>query len=97
MKNHEELKQLTNMAALSLSDIEAEKLFNDIRNISQYLAEKLSGLDTRNTEPMVHVSDITNVFRDDNESDPLKREELLSNAPETVNGCFAVPKIIEAI
>ena len=56
--------------------------------------EKLNELDTTNVEPLSHVMDITNVFREDETRPSLPREKALGNAPDRSEKFFKVPKVI---
>jgi aspartyl-tRNA(Asn)/glutamyl-tRNA(Gln) amidotransferase subunit C len=44
---------------------------------------------------MSHVLDVTNVFRDDEVEARIDREQALEPAPETDDGYFQVPQVIE--
>jgi aspartyl-tRNA(Asn)/glutamyl-tRNA(Gln) amidotransferase subunit C len=45
-------------------------------------------------EPTAHVIQVGNVIREDRVCDSIPLKETLSNAPETDEGFFKVPKII---
>ncbi len=55
----------------------------------------LSDIDTENTERMVHVMPVLTVVRDDAVSQPFSREELQAGAPETDEGYWCVPRVLE--
>ena len=79
------------LAKLSLSDEEKENAKKDMGAMLDYI-DKLSKLDTDNVEPMSHVFDVSNVFREDEVVDAGMREALLSNAPEVKDDMYMVPK-----
>ena len=79
------------LAKLSLSDEEKENAKKDMGAMLDYI-DKLSELDTDNVEPMSHVFDVSNVFREDEVVDAGMREALLSNAPEVKDDMYMVPK-----
>lgn len=89
-----DIKYVANLARLNLSEKESEKLIVDLQSIISYV-DKLNELDVSNVEPMNHVMDVENVFREDKVEKSYDREEILKNAPETDSGCFRVPKIVE--
>ena len=60
-------------------------------NMLDYI-DTLNELDTEGVEPMSHVFPINNVFREDVVTNGDDREEILSNAPESKDGAFVVPK-----
>ena len=57
--------------------------------------EALALIDTTNTERMVHVMPIMTVVREDIASQPFSREDLQAAAPETDEGYWCVPKVVE--
>jgi aspartyl-tRNA(Asn)/glutamyl-tRNA(Gln) amidotransferase subunit C len=81
------------LARLTFSDSEKEKLTSELNEILRYM-EQLNALDTDNVEPLLHVIDYGNVFRDDALQPGLDREQALANAPSRNNLFFKVPKVI---
>jgi aspartyl-tRNA(Asn)/glutamyl-tRNA(Gln) amidotransferase subunit C len=65
----------------------------DLNTILEYM-EQLNELDTSNVEPLSHVIEMTNVFREDVLRPGLTREEALRNAPAKTAKFFKVPKVI---
>ena len=57
--------------------------------------DKLNELDTTGVEPLLHMSDNINVFRDDEVAGMISREEALKNAPMHDEQFFKVPKVIK--
>ncbi len=82
------------LARLELSIEEEQLLTEQIDKILQYM-EKLSEIDTSDVEPLAHVVDIVNGFREDKIIHQPSTDALLSNAPERQGNFFKVPKIIE--
>ena len=82
------------LTKLSLSEEEKEKAKEDLTNILGYI-ETMNEVDTTAIEPMSHVFDITNVFREDIITNQEDRENMLANAPKQKDGCFLVPKTVE--
>ncbi len=95
MKISEETVQyVAALAKLTLSEEEKEKAAKDLDHILEYI-ETMNGLDTEGVEPMSHVLPLQNVFREDVVTNQNQREELLKNAPKSLDGSFAVPKTVE--
>ena len=90
----EEVGRVATLARLSLQDEEKERYAKQLDQIWSYI-EKLNELDTDGVEPTSHSSSIKNPMREDEVKESLSQEAALSNAPETEQGCFKVPKIIE--
>ena len=55
----------------------------------------LDAIDTSDVERMVHVMPIMTVVREDVVSQPFSREDLQAAAPETDEGYWCVPKVME--
>lgn len=90
----EEVKRVAALARLELSPAEEEALTQQLDKILQYM-EKLNQLDSTNVEPLAHVVDIVNAFREDRVVNRSTPDTLLANAPEKESDFFKVPKIIE--
>ncbi|MDD7112899.1 MAG: Asp-tRNA(Asn)/Glu-tRNA(Gln) amidotransferase subunit GatC [Lachnospiraceae bacterium] len=82
------------LAKLELSEEEKEQAKKDMANMLDYI-DTLNELDTSGVEPMSHVFPINNVFREDVVTNGDDREEILSNAPESKDGAFVVPKTFD--
>ncbi len=78
------------LAKLDLSGEEKEQAKKDMEDMLDYI-DKLGELDTDNVEPMSHVFDVTNVFREDVVTGTDDRENMLKNAPEKKDGMYVVP------
>lgn len=90
----EEVQRVAALARLSFSPQEEELLTQQLDKILQYF-EKLNELSTENVEPLAHVIDLVNGFREDKIVHDPATDKLLSNAPAKENNFFKVPKIIE--
>ena len=58
-------------------------------------AASLEAIDTADVERMVHVMPILTVVREDVVSQPYSREDLQRGAPETDEGYWCVPRVVE--
>jgi aspartyl-tRNA(Asn)/glutamyl-tRNA(Gln) amidotransferase subunit C len=81
------------LARLSFTDEEKATLVAQLNQILAYM-EQLNRLETGDVEPLSHVVDLSNVFRDDVLRASLPREEILKNAPAHTEKFFKVPKVI---
>lgn len=82
------------LARLELSDSEREEYSKQLNDIIEYV-EKINELDTSNVKPADHITDVSNVFRDDVVTGSMDRRGIEQNAPQFADGFFVVPKIIE--
>ena len=90
----EEVEHVANLARLTFSEAEKEKLAEQLAEILGYI-EQLNELDTKDVEPTSHAIPVKNVVRPDVVNPSLTQDEALSNAPSNVDGLFEVPKIVE--
>jgi aspartyl-tRNA(Asn)/glutamyl-tRNA(Gln) amidotransferase subunit C len=89
-----DVKYVANLARLSLTEAEEQKLGAQLDGILGYI-EKLKEVDVSNVEPTAHAFPLVNVWRADEIKPGLTNEEALQNAPSKANGLFVVPKIVE--
>lgn len=78
------------LAKLELSGEEKEQAKKDMGRMLDYI-DKLNELDTTGVEPMSHVFQKQNVFREDVVTNGDDSENMLKNAPEEKDGMFVVP------
>ena len=88
-----DVEHIAELARLEFSQEEKEKFTHQLNDILKYV-EKLNELDTTNVEPLSHVIDLKNVFREDEVVPSLPTEEALKNAPAKKDTLFKVPKVI---
>ena len=81
------------LAKLELSDSEKEAAKADMEKMLDYI-DTLNELDTTVIEPMSHVFQVSNVFREDVVTNGDSREEMLANAPQRKDDSFEVPRTI---
>ena len=88
----EQLQHVASLARLKLTDEELKKL--NLEAVIEF-ANKLSELDTQKEMPTNHISEIHNVFREDEVKPSFDRDDILKNAPAKARGCVLVPKVVE--
>ena len=88
--------KVAHLARLKLSDAELDLFTTQLGQVLGYV-ELLNELNTDGVEPIAHVADIANVFRDDELKPSLPRAAALSNAPKTDGKFFVVPQILEEV
>ena len=57
--------------------------------------EQLNEVNTENVEPLSNISSSILPKREDVSNDTNSSEEILENAPDKLEGFFAVPKVVE--
>ncbi|MCR4989926.1 MAG: Asp-tRNA(Asn)/Glu-tRNA(Gln) amidotransferase subunit GatC [Lachnospiraceae bacterium] len=82
------------LAKLELNEAQKEAAKRDMGSMLDYI-DKLGELDTDGIEPMSHVFDVKNVWREDVVTNGDDRENILKNAPGEKDGMFEVPKTFD--
>jgi aspartyl-tRNA(Asn)/glutamyl-tRNA(Gln) amidotransferase subunit C len=89
-----DVEYVAGLAQLELDDSAKERLVDEMSGILAYM-DKLNELDTADVEPMMHVLEVSNVFREDEVRPSMPREEALRNAPKDDGEYFVVPRILD--
>lgn len=82
------------LAKLELSGEEKETAKKDMDRMLDYI-DKMNELDTTGVEPLSHLFQVDNVFREDVVTGGDDRDRILKNAPEQKDGAFKVPKTVD--
>lgn len=90
----QDVEYVASLAQLNLDDAAKARMLEDMGKILGYI-EKLNELDTEGVEPMMHVLDLANVYREDIVQPSLDHDLALKNAPNTDGSYFLVPRILE--
>lgn len=92
--DRETLRRLEMLNQLRLTEAQKADVIAFFENREKDL-EGLASIDTSATERMVHVMPIMTVVREDVVSQTFSREALQAGAPETDEGYWCVPKVME--
>ncbi|GIM46378.1 aspartyl/glutamyl-tRNA(Asn/Gln) amidotransferase subunit C [Collibacillus ludicampi] len=90
----EQVEHVANLARLALDEKEKEQLTQQLNKILEY-ANQLQELDVEDVPPTSHVLPLKNVLREDKARTWLTNEEALANAPDSADGQFRVPAVLE--
>lgn len=88
-----DVEHIARLAKLEFNEEEKEKFTHQLNSILAYVGQ-LNKLDTSNVEPLSHVIEHGNVFREDVVKPGLGQEGALKNAPAKTKKFFKVPKVI---
>ncbi|MBQ9761002.1 MAG: Asp-tRNA(Asn)/Glu-tRNA(Gln) amidotransferase subunit GatC [Clostridia bacterium] len=88
------LRRLEMLNQLSLTEAQKEDVISFFADREAELVT-LEAIDTSETERMVHVMPIMTVVREDVVMQPFAREDLQRSAPETDEGYWCVPRVVE--
>jgi aspartyl-tRNA(Asn)/glutamyl-tRNA(Gln) amidotransferase subunit C len=92
--DHESLKKIAHLAKLHIKPEEEAALLASMDSVLTWM-EQLNEIDTQNVEPLTHIMEEVNNWREDKGSNSLSREEALANAPSKNSTYIMVPKVIE--
>lgn len=89
------VKRLATLSRLRIPEENMDEMVGEITKIIGWV-EQLSNVDTDGIVPMNSVvEDMTLPERKDVVTDGNIRDQILANAPETMDGYFLVPKMVE--
>ena len=86
--------RVANLARISIPDEELENVAKELSNIIGFM-EQLNEVNVNNVEPMTSVTPTVLKKRADVVNDGNQQSKVLSNAPNTREGFFAVPKVVD--
>jgi len=89
-----DIDHVARLSRIALTDEEKATLAGQLDSILDYV-NKIDELDTEGVEPAAHPIPFQNVWRADEPTGELSREEALRNAPESRQGMVAMPRVVE--
>jgi len=90
----EQVKHIANLARLELTEAELVRYREQISSILAHF-EQLQALDTEAIPPTASVTAGESILRADQSRPGLVLDDLLQNAPDTVERQFRVPPVFE--
>jgi aspartyl-tRNA(Asn)/glutamyl-tRNA(Gln) amidotransferase subunit C len=88
------VRRIAHLARIAVSEAETPHLQGEINAILKFV-EALDAVDVEGVEPMTSVIPMTLPMREDVVTDGDIAPLVLANAPQTEDGFFVVPKVIE--
>ena len=89
----ETIRKVAHLARLELTSEEENQLSVDIEQILEWI-NQLDEVDTTGIDPVIHMHQNVNAYRQDEPRNDLSREEGLKNAPQQDGEYFKVVKVI---
>lgn len=89
----ETIRKIAHLARLELTEQEEKELSVDIKQILEWI-DQLNEVDTSGVEPIVHMHQNLNSYREDAAKNLLSRKDAFKNAPETEGDYFKVVKVL---
>ena len=88
------VRRLAELSKLSFSENEENDMVDGLNEMIAFV-DKLKELETAEVEPLVFMTNETNVLREDVIEAPITQAEALKNAPSKDMYYFRVPKVIK--
>lgn len=88
------VKRVAHLARMAVSDAEAERMTGEMNSILGFV-EQLNEVDVEGIEPLTSVVPMEMKKREDKVTDGEKADDIIANAPATVDHFFLVPKVVE--
>ena len=88
------INKIARLSRIKLDDKESEDYIKDLNSILDWV-EQLNEVNTENVEPLINISSSILPKREDVSKDTNSSQEILENAPDKLEGFFAVPKVVE--
>ncbi len=89
-----EVRKVAHLARLAMTEDSVEAYTRNLGNILD-LVEQMSAVNTDGVTPMAHPLDMVQRLRADVVTESNRREVYQAIAPETEDGLYLVPKVIE--
>ncbi|MFO7788492.1 MAG: Asp-tRNA(Asn)/Glu-tRNA(Gln) amidotransferase subunit GatC [Halospina sp.] len=92
--SRDKTEQVAWLARIQLEDSEKEALEGKLSDILG-MVDQLQAADTDGITPMAHPLDATQRLRPDEVTETNQRERFQAVAPETQDGLYLVPRVVE--
>jgi len=90
----DDINQIAHLARLKIDEKDIPKLKADLGNILS-LVDQLQAVNTDDIIPMAHPMDAVQILRKDVVTETNNRDKYQKVAPNTEDGLYLVPKVIE--
>jgi aspartyl-tRNA(Asn)/glutamyl-tRNA(Gln) amidotransferase subunit C len=92
--NKDTVDKLAHLARLEFDNKSGEDMVKGLNDMLAFV-DKLNELDTSNVEPLIYMTDETNVLREDEVKQTITQKQALQNAPQKDSDYFKVPKVVK--
>ena len=88
------VEKVAKLARIKTTDAENDKFAGELNGIMNWI-EQLNEVDTSGVDPMTSVVEVVLTKRKDEVTDGGYADKVTSNAPESQQDFFVVPKVVE--
>ena len=92
--NHKVISKLARLSKLKFNEDEMKLISNDLSKMLEFI-NQLQDLDTEGIDPLIHVNEGINNWREDQVQGMISQEEALSNSPVKDGTYFKLPKVLD--
>ena len=92
--DHALILKLEKLSRLELSEDQRLKMQSDLSKMLG-MVQKLDELDLKEVEPLLHMTERSNVTRADEVKNHIDTSVAMENAPDSTKEYFKVPKVIK--
>jgi len=92
--DHKIVDEVAHLARLEFDAGAKNEIANDMNRMLAFV-EKLNELDTKGVEPLIYMTDESNILREDVAKETITQKEALLNAPEKDSDYFKIAKVID--
>ena len=92
--NKEVITKLSGLSKLKFNNEEAELISEDLSKMVNFI-NQLNELETDGIEPLIHMNEEVNNWREDKLGNVLDQEKALTNSPVKDSTYFKLPKVLD--
>ena len=92
--NKEIITKLCGLSKLKFNKEESELISEDLSKMVNFI-NQLNELETDGIEPLIHMNEEVNNWREDKLGDILDQEKALANSPVKDSTYFKLPKVLD--
>ena len=86
--------KIAELAQLQIRESDIDSVIEKMNQVLD-LVEEMQAVDTNGIEPMAHPLDATQTLRADKITETNQRDQFQELAPETQDGLYLVPRVVE--
>lgn len=92
--NQNVISKLARLSKLKFNEDEMKLISNDLSKMLDFI-NQLQDLDTEGIDPLIHMNEEINNWREDKVQGMISQEEALSNSPVKDGTYFKLPKVLD--
>ncbi len=92
--NKEIITKLSSLSKLKFNNEETELISEDLSKMVNFI-NQLKEIDTEGVEPLIHMNEEINNWREDKLGEVLDQKKALSNSPNKDSTYFKLPKVLD--